>query len=128
MSTWGSHHRASGSGEDHAETAADEAGGFPHAAADEAAAGLVRVCQRFVRQRRLANVAICGQSRGIRLWGYPDIDALYEQQAVEADRSERQAVLHQIQARIHEGMMFSPIWSTSGQAALSRGWRSSRSC
>jgi peptide/nickel transport system substrate-binding protein len=42
--------------------------------------------------------------------GYPGIDALYKQQAVEADWSERQALLHQIQEVIQERVMFGPIW------------------
>ena len=42
--------------------------------------------------------------------GYPDIDALYKQQATETDRSKRQALLHQIQQLIHERVMFGPIW------------------
>ena len=42
--------------------------------------------------------------------GYPDIDALYKQQATETDRSKREALLHQIQQLIHEHGMFGPIW------------------
>jgi peptide/nickel transport system substrate-binding protein len=42
--------------------------------------------------------------------GYPDIDALYKQQAVEANRSKREGLLHQIQQLIHERVMFGPIW------------------
>ena len=42
--------------------------------------------------------------------GYPDIDALYKQQAVETDRSKREALLHQIQQLLHERVRFGPIW------------------
>ena len=59
--------------------------------------------------------------------GYPDIDALYRQQAVETDRKKREAMLHQIQQALHERVRFAPIfeyWWPSGigprvdQAAL----------
>jgi peptide/nickel transport system substrate-binding protein len=42
--------------------------------------------------------------------GYQDIDALYKQQAVETDRSKREALLHQIQRLLHERVRFGPIW------------------
>ena len=42
--------------------------------------------------------------------GYPDIDALYKQQATELDHSKRQALLHQIQRLVHDRVMFGPIW------------------
>jgi hypothetical protein len=42
--------------------------------------------------------------------GYPDIDALFRQQDVETDRVKREALLHQIQQRMHERVMFAPIW------------------
>ena len=42
--------------------------------------------------------------------GYPNIDALYKQQAVETDRSKREALLHQIQQLLHERVRFGPIW------------------
>ena len=32
----------------------------------------------------------------------PDLDALYEQQALQADRAKREAMLHQIQRQLHE--------------------------
>jgi peptide/nickel transport system substrate-binding protein len=41
---------------------------------------------------------------------YPDIDALYRRQAVELDRTRREAMLHRIQQMIHERAMFAPIW------------------
>jgi peptide/nickel transport system substrate-binding protein len=42
--------------------------------------------------------------------GYADLDELYKQQAREADRSKRQALLHRIQQLMHERVMFGPIW------------------
>jgi peptide/nickel transport system substrate-binding protein len=42
--------------------------------------------------------------------GYPDIDELYKQQAVELDHSKREAMLHQIQRLLHERVRFGPIW------------------
>jgi peptide/nickel transport system substrate-binding protein len=42
--------------------------------------------------------------------GYPDIDALYKQQAVETDRKKREALLHQIQQLLHERVRFGPIY------------------
>jgi peptide/nickel transport system substrate-binding protein len=42
--------------------------------------------------------------------GYPDIDALFQQQDVETDRAKREALLHQIQQHMHERVMFGPIW------------------
>jgi peptide/nickel transport system substrate-binding protein len=42
--------------------------------------------------------------------GYPDIDGLFREQAVELDRTKREALLHRIQQLIHERAMFAPIW------------------
>jgi len=42
--------------------------------------------------------------------GYPDIDALYKQQAVETDRKKREAMLFQIQQILHERVRFAPIF------------------
>ena len=41
--------------------------------------------------------------------GYPDIDALYQQQARERDHGKREAVLHRIQQLTAERVMFAPI-------------------
>jgi len=41
---------------------------------------------------------------------YPDIDALFPQQAVELDRAKRTAVLHRMQQMVHERAMYAPIW------------------
>ena len=42
--------------------------------------------------------------------GYPDIDALYAQQALETDRPRRETMLHQFQQLLHERVRFGPIW------------------
>jgi peptide/nickel transport system substrate-binding protein len=42
--------------------------------------------------------------------GYPDVEALYKQQALETDRKKREATLHQIQQMLHERVRFAPIW------------------
>ena len=41
---------------------------------------------------------------------YPDIDALYKQQARETDLRKRQALLHKIQQLLHERVRFGPIY------------------
>ncbi len=42
--------------------------------------------------------------------GYPDIDALYKQQARETDRKKREALLNQIQQTLYDRVRFGPIW------------------
>jgi peptide/nickel transport system substrate-binding protein len=41
--------------------------------------------------------------------GYPDIDALFRDQAAEPDRKRRETLLHRIQQLMHERAMFAPI-------------------
>jgi peptide/nickel transport system substrate-binding protein len=41
--------------------------------------------------------------------GYPDIDELFQKQAVMLDRQAREQVLHDIQRRMHERVMFAPM-------------------
>jgi peptide/nickel transport system substrate-binding protein len=41
--------------------------------------------------------------------GYPDIDALFQQQAAMTDRKKREEVLHEIQRLMHERVMFAPM-------------------
>jgi peptide/nickel transport system substrate-binding protein len=49
-------------------------------------------------------------SKGIYAYGgYPDIDALFQQQLRERDRAKREALLHQIQQLTVERVMFAPI-------------------
>jgi peptide/nickel transport system substrate-binding protein len=48
---------------------------------------------------------------GVFVYGsYPDIDALYQQQAVELDRPKREAILHKMQQLVYERMIYAPIW------------------
>ena len=42
--------------------------------------------------------------------GYPDIDALYKQQATETDNKKREAQLHQIQRLVYERVRYGPIF------------------
>ena len=42
--------------------------------------------------------------------GFPDLDGLFREQALELDRSRREATLHRMQQLIHERAMFAPIW------------------
>jgi peptide/nickel transport system substrate-binding protein len=42
--------------------------------------------------------------------GYPDIDELFQQQAVERDRAKREALLHRIQQLMVERVMFAPVY------------------
>jgi len=42
--------------------------------------------------------------------GYPDIDDLFRQQAVERNRGKREALLHQIQRLMQERVMHAPIY------------------
>jgi peptide/nickel transport system substrate-binding protein len=46
--------------------------------------------------------------------GYPDIDAIFEQQAGERDRTKREALLHRIQQLTIERVMFAPIMDLRG--------------
>ena len=51
------------------------------------------------------------QSQGTQSWiKDPEIDAWFEQQAVERDQKKREALLHKIQQKLHEEARFIPIW------------------
>ena len=41
---------------------------------------------------------------------YPDIDALFAEQAVQMDRTRREAMLHRLQQLVHDKTIFAPIW------------------
>src|SRR5262249_1112991 len=57
---------------------------------------------------RLESFVVAG---GIYVYGsYPDIDALFKDQAAELDRKKREALLHKIQQLMHEKVMHIPIW------------------
>jgi peptide/nickel transport system substrate-binding protein len=42
--------------------------------------------------------------------GFPDVDALYKQQALETDRKKREALLHQIQQIVYDRVRIAPIF------------------
>ena len=57
---------------------------------------------------RLETFVVAG---GTYVYGsYPDIDALFKDQAAELDRKKREALLHKIQQLMHEKAMHIPIW------------------
>ena len=41
---------------------------------------------------------------------YPDIDALFQQQAAELDAKKREAILQKMQQLVHERTIYAPIW------------------
>jgi len=41
---------------------------------------------------------------------YPDIDALFAEQAVQMDLAKRTAILHRLQQLVHEKAIYAPIW------------------
>ena len=41
---------------------------------------------------------------------YPDIDELFQQQAVELDQKKRAAILEKVQQLLHEKAIYAPIW------------------
>jgi peptide/nickel transport system substrate-binding protein len=48
---------------------------------------------------------------GVFTYGsYPDLDELYQQQAVELDRQKREAILHKMQQLVYERTIYAPIW------------------
>jgi peptide/nickel transport system substrate-binding protein len=49
---------------------------------------------------------------------YPDIDGLFQEQAVELDPKRREAILHHIQQLIHEKVVFAPIWVVAGLSGV----------
>ena len=54
-------------------------------------------------------------SGGIRSYGgYPDIDALFRDQAGEMDAKRREALLYRIQQLMYERAMFAPIVEQAG--------------
>ena len=53
-------------------------------------------------------------SKGAEAWiKDPEIDAWYEQQAVERDRQKRQDLLHKIQQKLYDEARFMPIWENA---------------
>jgi len=57
---------------------------------------------------RLASFVVAG---GSNVYGsYPDIDALYQQQADELDPKKRGAILEKMQRLVHEKAIYAPLW------------------
>ena len=50
--------------------------------------------------------------------GYPDIDGLFREQATEADRKRREAMLHRIQQLVHDKVMFAPIYQIAAMTGV----------
>jgi peptide/nickel transport system substrate-binding protein len=58
-------------------------------------------------------------SNGAFAYGaFPDIDALYKEQAQETDRGKREKLLHQIQELLHERVRFGPIFEYIWPSAI----------
>jgi peptide/nickel transport system substrate-binding protein len=50
-------------------------------------------------------------SGGVFVYGsYPDIDALYKEQAIELNLQKREAILHKMQQLVYERTIYAPIW------------------
>src|SRR5207237_813358 len=49
---------------------------------------------------------------------YPDIDALFQQQAIELGRGRREAVLHKIQGLVNERVIAAPIWQLGAHSCV----------
>ena len=52
--------------------------------------------------------------------GYPDLEALFKQQAQERDRDKREALLHQLQRGIAERVMVAPFFQFAWMTAVNR--------
>src|SRR5262249_43778762 len=52
--------------------------------------------------------------------GYPDLDELFRQQEQETDREKRQAILHDMQRRIHERVMLAPLFQVTSLVGVNR--------
>jgi ABC-type transport system substrate-binding protein len=59
---------------------------------------------------------------------WPDIEALYRQQALETDRKKRELLLHQIQQTLHERVRFAPIFEYVWPSGIGPRVRSRPSC
>src|SRR5262249_41285850 len=51
---------------------------------------------------------------------YPDIDALFAEQATEMDRAKRTALLHRLQQLVHEKNIYAPIWQLAFISGVGR--------
>jgi peptide/nickel transport system substrate-binding protein len=86
-----------------------ERAGFVKADQDKQFKNLVRVGSAAAGNAatRIETFVISTGSRAYG--GYPDIDALFRDQAAEMDRKRRESLLHKIQQLMHDKAMFAPI-------------------
>ncbi len=86
-----------------------ERAGFYKADQDKQFKHLVRVGSAAAGNAatRIEAFVITGGNRAYG--GYPDIDALFRDQASEMDKKRREAMLHKIQQLVHDKAMFAPI-------------------
>lgn len=69
------------------------------------------VCVNAVYGNASSRLSETVPANGIYAYGsYPDIEALYNQQAIETNATKREALLHQIQQTLHERRRFAPIY------------------
>jgi len=82
--------------------------------------------ERGVRQCRHAHRSLC-LLQGRTPWeASPDLDELFEQQAVERDPAKREALLHRIQQLMVERVMFAPVYEF--RVLMGRRVKSRRAC
>src|SRR5437870_12094004 len=86
-----------------------ERAGFYKADQEKSFKHLVRVGSAAAgnASTRIEAFVISGGSRSYG--GYPDIDALFMEQAIQMDVKKREAILYKIQQLMHEKVMFAPI-------------------
>ena len=71
----------------------------------------VCVCSSALYGNAASRLSEVIPSEGAQAYGaYPDIEALYRQQATEIDRKKREALLHRIQQLVHEKVRYAPIY------------------
>src|SRR3989454_4803328 len=77
------------------------------------------VCINAVYGNAASRLAETVPSNGAFAYGgYPDIDALYQQQSRETDRRKREAQLHMIQRQLNERVRFAPIMEYNWPSAV----------
>ena len=85
-----------------------------------------RPLSRAIREKKFKNIIQAGPGAfgnaatrleahvvkgGVFAYGsYPDLDELYQQQAVELDHEKREAILHKMQQIVYERTIYAPIW------------------
>src|SRR5438046_9105461 len=85
-----------------------ERGAYIALIASKKAKGLC-VCSTALYGNAASRISEIIPSEGAYAYGgYPDIDALYKQQAVEMDRKQREVMLQQVQRRGYERVRYGP--------------------